>query len=186
MPHRWLATVRHSLGGLSAFLSADRMVAEYVERLYRPAALAYRAVTAAGLQPARELAEWKSRVRAAWPGVAVVHVESGGVDAVPQVGESLHVRARVATGGLAPQDLAVEIVSGRVGADDAIDDSRHQRLELDPGAPAEPGAGDDGTLVYAGTVLLDRPGGFGYTVRITPANPLLASPAEMGLVATAS
>ena len=181
LPHRWLRTVRHSLAGLSGFLSAERMVGEYVERLYAPAARAFRQVTASDLQPARDLAQWKARVRAAWPAVAVVHVESGGVDAVPQVGESLRIRARVATGGLATDDLAVEIVSGRVGESDAIADARHLRLELDPDSPAQ-----DGTVVYAGIVELDRPGGFGYTVQVTPTNPLLASPAELGLIAAAS
>ncbi len=178
VPHRWLRVVRHSLAGLSGFLSADRMVAEYVERLYVPAAHAARAVTADGLQPARDLAEWKARVRAAWPAVSVLHVESGGVDAVPQVGESLRIRARVALAGLAPSDVAVEIVAGRVGESDAITDARHQVLEVEQVA-------DDGSTVYAGTVELDRPGGFGYTVRVTPTHPLLASPAELGLVATA-
>ena len=35
---------------------------------------------------------------------------------------------------------------------------------------------------YAGEVPLDRPGPFGYTVRVLPSHPLLASRAELGLV----
>jgi starch phosphorylase len=40
--------------------------------------------------------------------------------------------------------------------------------------------------LFTGTVELDRAGGFGYTVRVVPRNDLLASAAEMGLVAVAN
>jgi starch phosphorylase len=42
---------------------------------------------------------------------------------------------------------------------------------------------DNGEVVrYSGEVPLDRPGSFGYTVRVLPKHPLLASRAELGLV----
>jgi starch phosphorylase len=44
---------------------------------------------------------------------------------------------------------------------------------------------DGAPVVFAGTVPLVRAGSFGYTVRVVPSNPLLTSPAEMGLVAVA-
>ncbi|MDT4900122.1 MAG: glycogen phosphorylase, partial [Pseudonocardiales bacterium] len=43
----------------------------------------------------------------------------------------------------------------------------------------------DGMTRYEGEVPLDRTGGFGYTVRVLPNNDLLASPAELGVIATA-
>ena len=36
---------------------------------------------------------------------------------------------------------------------------------------------------YAGQVELGGPGPFGYTVRVLPQHPLLATPAELGLLA---
>jgi starch phosphorylase len=178
VPTRWVDSIRHTLATLSPALSADRMVKEYVERLYIPASHAEEAVTANGFQPARDLAAWKARVTAAWPNVHVTHVESGGVDAVPQVGDELHLRATIDTGGLAADDLGVEVVYGRAREGDRLDDVQHLQLELvdaEPGAPA----------VFAGTVPLARAGSFGYTVRVVPRHPLLASPAELGLVAIA-
>ena len=178
IPRRWVRTIRNSLAGLSGILSAERMVAEYVERLYSPAAASYRAVTADDLQPARDLADWKARVVAAWPGVAVLHVESGGVDTAPTVGGTLGVRARVALGGLDPSEVKVEVVFGRAGDGDQITDVSRRALALESVA--------DGVGVYAGSVALERPGPFGYTVRATPHHPLLATPAELGLIAVAS
>jgi starch phosphorylase len=178
VPTRWVANIRHTLATLSPELSAGRMVREYVERLYLPAAAADAAISAKSYQPARDLAAWKAKVAAAWPSVHVAHVESGGVDASPQVGEQLQVRAFVQLGTLSPDDLAVELVHGRARDGDELVDTGTVALELDSVDAA--GVGN-----YTGTVPLDRSGSFGYTVRVVPSNPLLASSAELGLIAVA-
>jgi starch phosphorylase len=177
VPHRWVQSIRHTLSTLSPSLSADRMVREYVERLYIPAAHAEETISAASYQPARELAVWKARVTAAWPGVSVTHVESGGVDAVPQVGDTLHVRAQVALGGLTADDVSVEVVYGRARDGDRLVDTQHAELALTSDA--------GGVSTFAGSVPLGRAGSFGYNVRVVPRNPLLASAAELGLIAAA-
>jgi starch phosphorylase len=176
VPTRWVAGIRHTLQTLTPALSADRMVTEYVERLYLPASRAEAAISASGYTPAKELAAWKQRVTAAWPQVHVTHVESGGVDATPQVGEQLHVRAYVALGELTPGDVSVELVSGHAREDDDLAEVRHLPLAFETMS--------DGASVYAGSITLERPGAFGYTVRVVPTHPLLASPAELGLIAT--
>ncbi len=178
VPARWIESIRHTLASLSPELSADRMVREYVEALYRPAAVSSRAVIADAWAGARELAAYKERVRAGWHGVSVGSVESGGVDAVPQVGDELRVRAGVHLGELAATDVAVELVYGRPKASDQL--SEQQRVRLEPS-----GADASGVVEFSGTVLLERAGSFGYTVRVTPSHPALTSPAELGLVAVA-
>jgi len=60
--------------------------------------------------------------------------------------------------------------------------------EDEPSAEAsaedQPGAAEDepSAVRYSGEVPLDRPGPFGYTVRVLPSHPLLDSRAELGLV----
>ena len=178
VPSRWVASIRHTLATLSQPLSADRMVQEYVTRLYIPAAHAERRISASSYRPARELAEWKSRVVAAWPSIHVTHVESGGVDTTPQVGDSLHVRALVEIGSLAPEDLKVEVVYGQAQDGDQLSKITRQALVFESRDASGP-------AVFTGVVVLKRPGSFGYNVRVVPANDLLATPAEMGLIAIA-
>jgi starch phosphorylase len=43
----------------------------------------------------------------------------------------------------------------------------------------------DGICRYEGEVPLQRTGAFGYTVRVLPRHELLASPAELGVIAVA-
>jgi starch phosphorylase len=70
----------------------------------------------------------------------------------------------------------VQLVHGRLVGEDELTDTAVESLEL-----AETYAG--GRHRFEGAVELDHAGGFGYTVRIVPQNALLASPAELGVVA---
>ena len=184
LPRRWLESVRHTLQTLSPDLSAERMVREYTERLYLPAAAAETVMTHKDHLAARELAAFKRRISEAWGRVQVVHAESGGLDSTPQVGDTLQVRAQVQLGGLQPTDVAVEVVYGRAGHGDDLADV--SSIELLPTAPrGRDLIGPDGVALFAGTLPLAHAGSFGYTVRVVPMHPNLASSAELGLIAIA-
>ena len=51
---------------LSPFFNTHRMVQEYTERFYLPAATSYRRLTAEGMAGAKALAAWKVRVQQEW------------------------------------------------------------------------------------------------------------------------
>ncbi|MFF9667578.1 DUF3417 domain-containing protein, partial [Streptomyces althioticus] len=108
LPHRWIAMVRHTLVTLGPKVLAGRMVREYVERLYTPAALAQRELMVGGHRGARELAVWKARVREGWPGVRVEHVEADCPAEAQELGSSLALRVQVALGPLQPGDVEVQ------------------------------------------------------------------------------
>ncbi|SMH37085.1 starch phosphorylase [Rathayibacter oskolensis] len=186
VPRRWVRSIRHTLATLSPELSAERMVRQYVETLYRPAAEAGRSVAVDHFEPAKELSAWKARVRAGWPGVSVPSVESGGIDAVPQRGDRLALRAGVLLGDLRPEDVTVQVVYGTPASDGTLTEVRHQELEVVESAGGVVPADSVGRVPYAGVVTLDRSGSFGYTVRVVPQHPLLARSAELGLVAAAT
>jgi len=177
LPRRWLEMVTHTLRTLGPKVQATRMVREYVTELYLPASRSSRALAGSGGQPrsgAAELTAWKRRVIEAWPEVRIDLVETDDGDQYP--GATLTVRAGVALGSLAPQDVTVEVLYGRTGDDDEIADPTRRELTL------ESAPGPDSVAWYCGEATLGPPGPFGYTVRVLPAHPLLSGPAEMGLV----
>ena len=184
LPARWLDRVAHSLRGLGPRALATRMVRQYVTELYAPAARSSRVLAApagpdgAPFDGARELAAWKERISAAWPSVRVEHVESDDGELSP--GGRLIVRASVALGTLAADDVTVEVVYGRAGDSDEIIDPALSPLQLDGDLAA------DGVARYSGAAELGQPGPFGYTVRVLPRHQLLADPAELGLIAVPS
>ncbi len=185
VPVEWVRRVRRTLATLAPELGADRMVRQYVDELYRPAAEQAARVEADRERGARELAAFDARVHASWPKVKVIHVESGGVES-PHVGDELRLRAYIELNGLAPDDVTVEAVFGRSRADETIEGVRRTPLTPDPSAAVTDAASTaGGPRLYTGTVMLDRAGAFGYTVRVLPRHPLLVSPADLGLVAVA-
>jgi len=179
VPRRWLEMVRHTLATLVPKVQATRMVADYVAHLYVPAAAAGATLAADDRAGAVALADWRARVRDAWPKVGVDHVDSSGVGTSPQVGDRLHVQAWVTLGELEPGDVEVQVLHGRVGPDDEIAELTVTALTLDDtDEPDRHG--------YSGDVELTATGPFGYTVRVVPRHEALTSVASAGLVTTAS
>ncbi|MBD8023883.1 alpha-glucan family phosphorylase [Microbacterium gallinarum] len=176
IPLRWLSMVRHTMTELGKKATSDRMVRDYVTRLYVPAAEHDGALRADGFAEARALADFVRRVTDAWPRVSVAGVDSSGIPAQAQAGDTLEVRAEVRLDGLSPDDVAVELAYGRTDEDDALarDHSVHR---LEPAGPAV-----DGVTTFTGALPLTVTGTFGYTVRVVPSHPQLVSPVELGLV----
>ena len=158
------------------------MVREYVKEWYIPAARAARRIAAENFAPARELAAFRSRLNAAWPLVEVLGVDASGLPDTPVVGAPMTVRAVVALAGLDPADVAVEVVVGRV--DEADELSEAVTVPMKHVGPVD-GVEHDGTERFEAAVQLPHAGLTGYTVRVLPYNPLLASPVELGKVVLA-
>ena len=171
--HGWVEMLRHGLRSLGPLVQADRMVGDYVTKLYAPAAQASRALASDDKVTAQGLAAWKARVRQAWSGVRVEHVEADGAE--PSLGAVLDVRVTTSLGALSAEDVCVEVVYGRLGDDDELVDPSYVTLAADDSAQAP-------HTKFAGSVELGHPGPFGYTVRVLPSHPLLASRADLGLV----
>ena len=183
VPRRWVEMVRHTLETLGPKVLASRMVQDYTENYYAPAAHSYRRTAedtgGVAFGAARELAQFRQRAQEAWPKVQITEVDSSGLPDTPVLGAELTLTATVHLAGLRPEDVAVQAVIGRVDASDAL---------LDPVcfAMAHTADADGGNDVFAATTPLPMAGPLGYTVRVLPHHPLLAEDSELGLVTLAS
>ncbi|MEU4741326.1 alpha-glucan family phosphorylase [Actinosynnema sp. NPDC023658] len=174
VPTRWLGMVRHTLASLGPAVQASRMVREYVENLYAPAASSAASVVGEGFRGAKELAAYRQRLRASWTRVRVLDSEmSLDGSATPNLGSPVGVRARVELAGLEPSEVDVQVALGRVGDSDELHDVVTHGMRY---------AGNGN---YEAEVPLPHAGAVGYTVRVLPRHDLLASPAELGRVVLA-
>ncbi len=182
VPARWMEMVRHTLSTLGPKVLATRMVRDYVEKLYAPAARSGRVVDAGAYAKAREFTAWRSSVLAKWPGVSVGFVDSSldGEQVSAQLGGALHLRAEVQLNGLQPADVDVQAVYGTVDSDEVLRDTQTVSLDL-----TEENEGDPSVQRYEGDLPLAKTGSFGYTVRVLPRHELLTNPAELGVVVSA-
>ena len=179
VPGRWVEMVRHTLQSLGPKVLASRMVRDYTEQYYVPAADAlHRTVQAIDGLPygqARELAAYRQRVSEAWPYVQIPDVDSTGLPDTPLLGSQLTLTATVSLGGLRPEEVLVQGVLGRVDSADTLQSPQYIDM-------AYIGPGEGGTERFSARSPLPMAGSMGYTARVLPRHPLLAGAAELGLV----
>ncbi|WP_211482590.1 alpha-glucan family phosphorylase [Arthrobacter sp. OV608] len=178
VPTHWVSMIKHTLSHLGPKVSAERMLRDYVNILYRPAAEAGRSAGANSYSQARNLAAWTANVRSAWPHVHVEHVDSVGVSEDPQIGDTLQVNAYVALNSLTPEDVSVEVAYGRAEESDTLAEITVMELKVQEDLGS-------GRHLFSGSLVIDRSGSFGYTVRVLPRHDALASKAELGLIVNA-
>jgi starch phosphorylase len=181
VPPRWIQMVRHTVATLGPKVLASRMVRDYAEHYYLPAAQSLR--NSVGTQgqgqfdAARELARYRRRAAAAWPRIHITDVDSTGLPDTPVLGSKLTLTATVQLAGLRPDEVVVQAVVGRVDAGDALCDP--VIVEMTHSGTA--GSGE----TFSTSTPLPVAGAVGYTVRVLPNHPMLATDTELGLVTLA-
>ena len=124
VPQRWVEMVRHTLQVLGPKVLASRMVRDYTEKYYAPAAQSlHRTIEEVDGVPfgaAIDLANYCERARSSWPTVQITDVDSYGLPDTPLLGSELTLTATVHLGELQPDEVVVQAVVGRVDAGDAL------------------------------------------------------------------
>lgn len=174
LPRGWIAKVKNSMRLLCPQFSMNRMMNEYAERFYLPAARSSTKLEANALERARQLSRWKQNVQQNWPQVRIDNLLSQDGSA-PVVGHGLEVRAKVRLGAIEPKDVRVELYYGPLNAERQITEART--------APMKWLSSDAGIHYYSGVIPCERSGLHGYTARVVPAHPDLIHIATTGLIA---
>jgi len=187
IPESWVRSSKHAMMTVIPRFNMRRVLYDYTQGLYRPAAAHYQLLAADGFSGARTLAEWKQRVRSAWPRVNLKMLADGARD-LPR-GERVRVRVAAALNGLSPADVRVEFVARRLLPEaDLSPPPLSSYLQ-----PARPGLWQatfapteehdaDGAQVFALEAEPPECGQFRTEVRIYPWHELLSQPFELGLM----
>jgi glycogen phosphorylase len=186
VPPRWIEMVRHTLQTLGPKVLASRMVLDYVENYYVPAAQSLRRTVGAPdggteFDAARELAGYRRRAEEAWPKIHITDVDSTGLPDTPLLGSKLTLTATVQLAGMGPDEVEVQAVLGRVDASNVLIDP----VTVEMSHISHTGIADGGHEIFSTTTPLPLAGAVGYTVRVLPHHPMLAASNELGLVTLA-
>ncbi|MBV8031997.1 MAG: alpha-glucan family phosphorylase [Betaproteobacteria bacterium] len=168
----WIRMAKRSMASLLPLYDASRMLGEYVSNFYLPASRQGHRYAEGGFEGARAVAAWKSRVRAAWPGVQARRLDPP--RARIAFGESIPVEVAVKLNGLAPQDVCVELLLSREPQEDPPVRHSHELLP----AEALPG----GEHKYMLELKPGLSGRLDYRIRLYPRQELLTHPLELGLM----
>ena len=167
LPRRWLSHVRQSMALLTPRFSANRMLTEYVERLYAPAAATLWVREASGFEKAGSLADWERSLRAHWPAV-----EIGALEAREQDGR-LCVSVAVTLGAIDASSVSVELYADPVGDEPAVRAPMERRESL-------PGLANGAR--YQVELRTARPL-WHFTARAMPSRDGVSIPSELPLIA---
>ena len=176
MPHDWLLTVRQSMQSLIARFSSNRMVREYLNDYYIPAAQRYAELRDKHNALTQRLARWKQDVNARFSSLRIEQIRIEGLKGEELMGtQPMQVQIGVLPGGMKPEELLVQLVAGPgdgngfTDTPDVVDMARTEESTAD-------------RLVYACAYSPSRSGPHVYGVRVLPVTPGLASPLETRLV----
>jgi starch phosphorylase len=175
LPHGWIAKMKAALGRLAPVFNTNRMVRQYSERFYVPAAKRWDDLMANDMREARDLSAWKRTLREHFPGVRVESVTDNMDGRGASVGRDIRVEAVVALGSLRPDDVKVELYYGPLDEDGQL--TIGEAVAMD-----KVGTDDPARARYAVQMPCLRSGMTGYTVRVMPQHPSLGDAREMGLV----
>ncbi len=166
IPRGWVQRVRASMSQLAPRFSSNRMLREYVEQFYRPAARAFQQRSANGAQLARALYAWQATLTAEW------HEVHFGAIELQRDGDQWRFGVPVYLGEIAPEWVRVELYA-------APDDTQ-------PGAclPMTRGDAIAGAIqgfIFTASAPASRPADY-YTPRVRAWHEDAFLPAESSLI----
>src|SRR6266567_4550756 len=172
LPLAWLQLMRESIRSVTPVFNTQRMVQEYTERLYIPAAKSHEDFSRDSGGAATQLSHWKTQMRKDWPQVQISDVQVGNKDRQTiLVGESLQISARVHLGAVDPKHVRVEAYHGEV---DDGDIRNPAATVLNQGSQ-----NGDGSYLYRGSVPASESGAYGFSIRVLPTHPHLLQDHEL-------
>lgn len=175
IPKEWVAKMKASIMAFAPVYNTHRMVLEYNEKLYRPAAELYSRLQENGQAKAKAMAAWEQNVKNNWDKVKIVAVDSDCEKDSLKVGGQFSVRVTIELPDFAPADIKVEISYGLVdGANQLVDP---QRIILNKFKEV-----GDNQVVYSGEIKCCYSGKQGFNVKVYPYHPDLATSYQVGLL----
>ena len=166
IPRQWVEMMRESMATLTGRFSTNRMVREYVEKLYFPASQTYRKRTEKDGALAEQLHRWSQSVAAMWEQLHFGKLASQQSDG------KLRFQIQVYFGEMPPDFVSVQLYA------DPLDGSEPEIYPMAKGAELP---GSIGGFLYTVEIETERPVEH-YTPRIVPFNPDAKVPLENHLI----
>jgi glycogen phosphorylase len=174
LPRRWIAKMKDAIRLNCPFFNTARMVGEYAQRAYFPASDRYHTLTAQNYAPAKELADWKTKLNESWYNIKIKDIDiSSNTDV--KVNQTITVKAKVDLDSLSQNDIQVELYRGAIDANGDI-------VNGEPVVMENQGTDSHNLNLYSAEVAYHTSGLQGLSLRILPKHPHLANSYEPRLI----
>ncbi len=157
-PGRWVKMMKESMKMAMLDFCSLRMVSEYNERFYIPAAKRLKSLLENDAREARNLAVQHERLSANWDSIRIeppVREKDGPFRA----GKTFRVNAIVHLGKLSPEEVEVQLFYGKLKAIDKLSESHTEEMTI----KEERG---NGKYLYTCAITCNASGRYGFTARV--------------------
>jgi starch phosphorylase len=160
LPGCWLEKMKASMKMAMEMFCSIRMVTDYKNRYYIPAAKRYDNLFAGQAEEAKNLATQIKRLRSLWKNIEIQSPVSKNRGPY-RVGENVEVTAQVNLAELQPDEVDVELYYGHMKSLEDLATSHVEQMSVleDRG---------NGHYLYGCSLTCQGSGRFGFTVRVTP------------------
>jgi starch phosphorylase len=158
-PVRWVNMMKESIKTAMLDFCSLRMVSEYNERFYIPAAKRLKSLLENNAKEAKNLAAQRERLSANWDSIRI-EPPVRETDGPFRAEEAFRVNAIVHLGKLSPEEVEVQLFYGKLKAIDKLSESHTEEMTI----KEERG---NGKYLYACTITCNASGRYGFTARVT-------------------
>jgi len=136
----------------------------YADLFYIPALDSSRKLSQDNFEPTRKISVWLDRMSRNWDSIAIKNVEIPVAESELHVGQKLPITIDVNLGEISPDDVRIELVSGRLNAQEQITNFVPIVLSQQPAKKDN----QNGVYSFSGEVTLAESGRFGIAARVIP------------------
>lgn len=171
IPEQWVTHMKHAMWSSMAQYNTHRMLKDYCEQMYEPAAKFSAAVSKSSYARARAVGEWKKKLPVRFSSMNLREVRVENVQGnLLNVKDTLKVSATVVPGKMRPSEIVLEVV---------VQDDKGAIVAA---VPMSLRKSQGQVLQFEGAFTPPRTGQFRYGIRAIPTAPDLVTKYDSGLV----
>ncbi len=177
LPTNWAKVMKASIETCAPVFSTARMVQDYTKDLYVVAMNKKEEVMQNSYALARELSNWKSKLKSSWQHVKILPDQMLNMNAHKKIpaGHPVALHTSVQLGSISPDNVRVEVYYGKIAEDGTLEYPEIATMSVH-------NQQHEGTYAYTANVHLETGGEYGYTFRVLPYRPELISEHDLGLI----
>ena len=171
---QWISYIKNTIAQVANNFTTNRMLTDYCQQYYEPQAKRFASLTADDCKLARDLAVWKSQVRAEWSNIRVISFAQPDASYVLSSDNPFKSELQLSIGRLNPEDVGVEILF-------TTSDAKN-KLHIQEICEMERVSFEGGVAVYKANIVPQRTGMYHVGIRVYAKHPLLPHRQDFPLV----
>lgn len=171
----WIRYIKNTVAMVACNFTTNRMLTDYLDKYYLPLSERGRGLKEDDFRKAKEIAEWKRRMRREWKNVeALSFVRFDSSHHSVFLGEKIHSEVTLSIGEISPEEIGVEIIVATM--------DRDGNIRIEDKYEMSPVEYKDGIAKYGVEIVPDRSGQFSIAGRFYAKNPELPHRQDFDLV----